>query len=99
MYYAMYSPYGIRTINRSDQLLRFTSKRDRDKWINDEVFDGSNYHVSSLTYREARRLFPEAFYGGDSYMSNDLYYPGLWRPSPELGNYGHVSEWTGSRKV
>lgn len=72
MFYAMYCPYGTRTMSRSDMLVRFESKAERDDWC-EGVFgemDGyrSTYNREPVTRDKARYWFPEAFRFGSDWI-------------------------------
>ncbi len=61
MFYAQFSPYGTTMASSGDELLRFKSRSARDNYVDNEPFDGSNYHRSALTSSDARRWYPNAF--------------------------------------
>lgn len=61
MYYAIYHPYGTRTISGGDELIRFGTKAERDAYVDADRWDGSNYHREAVTRAHARRRFPGAF--------------------------------------
>ena len=70
MFYALYRPYGRRTMSLSDTLYRFGTRADRDETIANEQYDGNNYHWQPIDARTARRYFGAAFRGPcDSYFS------------------------------
>jgi len=65
MFYAARHMYGIEFINDYMVLFRFTTKRERDEFVDDANFDdasaGSGYRNEAVTRDEARRHFPKAF--------------------------------------
>lgn len=60
-FYAQWSPYGSNMYSSGDELLRFESRTERDRYVNEEPWDGSNFHRSSLTSKMARHWYPNAF--------------------------------------
>ena len=91
MFYAIYHPYGTRTMSVGDALFRFAAREERDRKVDDEPFDGSNYHWSSVTRAEARRLFPRAF---ADLENRDLLFErwedGQWMDRPTGGGYRYM---------
>ena len=60
-FYAAYHRYGINICNDYEILYRFPTQAARDKFVDDDEWDGNNYHLESLDRDEARRHFPKAF--------------------------------------
>ena len=64
-YYAAEHHYGIEFCNDYRWLFRFTSREQRDKYVEDanweEVSRGGCYQTEAITRAEARRHFPNAF--------------------------------------
>ena len=89
MFYAIYHPYGTRTMSIGDALFRFATREERDRKV--ESFDGSDYHWSSVTRDEARRWFPRAF---ADLENRDLLFErweySQWTGRPTGGGYGYM---------
>ena len=89
MFYAIYHPYGTRTMSIGDALFRFATREERDRKV--ESFDGSDYHWSAVTRAEARRLFPRAF---ADLENRDLLFErwedGQWTGRATGGGYGYM---------
>lgn len=91
MYYAQFSPYGATTASSGDELLRFESRAARDNYVNDEPFDGSNYHRSALTSADARRWYPAAFKPGATWDKSTNVLPfDVYDGRPTGGEYKYI---------
>ena len=97
MFYAMYCPYGVNTMSRSDRLLRFATKVERDDWC-EGVFGEmhgyrSTYNREAVNREQARFWFPTAF-GATS--ASDLWqksFDGIgetWTGAPTGGGYFYM---------
>lgn len=90
MFYAIYHPYGTRTMSIGDALFRFATREERDRKVDDEPWDGRNYHWSAVTRAEARRLFPRAFANLDWPNSDERWENNIWMDRPTGGGYGYM---------
>ena len=54
-FYAVDCPYGISTISEGNTVHVFETKRDRDTWVDEDVFDG-NYHRMTVLRETAKRI-------------------------------------------
>lgn len=91
MYYAMYKPYGIRTMSFGDMLLKFRTKKERDDYVYQEELDGSDYHRINVDRDAARTWFPAAFGLQESlgfWASLDGHE--IWTASPTGGGYRYM---------
>ena len=58
-YYGFEHFYGIATVDDDGcyigDLIAFNSKKERDEWVDKDLFKNGNFHRSSLTSKEARK--------------------------------------------
>lgn len=58
-WYAIYNTYGNRTKMRGSEVGRvhvFDTERERDEWVEADVFVDGDFHREAIGSREARRL-------------------------------------------
>lgn len=64
-YYAAHHTYGVEFCNDYDTLFRFSTKAERDAYVEDSNFDEAGayggYRTETVNYKDARRHFPNAF--------------------------------------
>lgn len=64
-FYAAYHHYGIEVCNDYATLYRFSTKAERDSYVDNENYREAGayggYRTEAVTYKEARRHFPNAF--------------------------------------
>ena len=77
MYYAAYCPYGIRVSYASlngnaYDFYAFVRKAERDTWVEENEFDGTNYVAAPITRRELERVMGKGFKVVENYYHDGL---------------------------
>lgn len=77
MYYAEYCSYGINVSYASMNgnayaFYAFPTKRERDKWVDENEFDGTNYVAAPVTRRVVERVMGKNFKVVANYYSDGL---------------------------
>lgn len=77
MYYAEYCSYGINVSYASMNgnaydFYVFPTKRERDKWVDENEFDGTNYVAAPVTRRVVERVMGKNFKVAANYYSDGL---------------------------
>lgn len=74
-FYAAHHAYGIEFCNDYTTLFRFSTKAERDTYVEDSNFSESgaygSYRTEAVTRNEARSHFPNAFRTFDSHFEAD----------------------------
>lgn len=58
-YYAVYSPYGTRTLSEEDTLMMFETEKERDNMVEhlNRLSDGYTFYAEPVTLREVAHRF------------------------------------------
>ena len=90
MYYAIHHWYGLHTLSSADRLQRFETREERDKAVENDPFTRGNYHLESVTRKQAQRDFPNAFKLTDDPCSYECWDDNTWNCGPTSGRYKYV---------
>ena len=77
MYYAEYCSYGINVSYESMDgnaydFYAFPTKRERDKWVDENEFNGMNYVAAPVTRRVVEKVMGKHFRVVDNYYGDCL---------------------------
>ena len=77
MYYAEYCRYGIHVSYDSlngdaYDFYAFPTKKERDKWVDENEFNGTNYVAAPVTRRVVEKVMGKYFQVVDNYYGNGL---------------------------
>lgn len=95
-YYAQHSPYGILSMSEDDELHRFESIHERNRWVSWDVIHrkGLDSHFARLWYPKAFKAAPEVYFFGfpadDCWESDGTHE--VWSGPPTGGSYETISK-------
>ena len=77
MYYAEYCHYGINASYKSlcgnaYDFYAFPTKKERDKWVDENEFNGTNYVAAPVTRRVVENVMGKYFQVVDNYYGDGL---------------------------
>lgn len=77
MYYAEYCRYGIHVSYESMggnayDFYAFPTKKERDKWVDENEFNGTNYVAAPVTRRVVEKVMGKHFQVVDNYYGDGL---------------------------